>query len=130
MTKKTYKNKITHARLKELVQYDKETGQFFPIGTVRERESDGYLYVVLDGERYSAAQIAWFYHRGEWPKGRVTSVDGDNTFLSVYNLSDDTGPLKTYKGTEKRYMMTDEEFEADYKRRQEARFLADMAEID
>ena len=129
MTKKTHSNKITHARLKELVQYDKETGQFFPIGTLRERDSDGYLYVVLDGERYSAAQTAWFYHSGKWPSGKVTFIDGDSTFLSAYNLRDESGPLAKHEGTVERYLMTDEEFEADYRRREETRFLADMADM-
>ena len=127
MTKKTYANKITHARLKELVQYDSETGEFFPIGTIR--EDDGYLFVVLDGERYSAAQIAWFYHKGEWPKGKITFVDGDSTFLSVYNLEDESGPLAKHEGTVERYLMTDEELEEDYRRREEAKFLADMADM-
>ena len=132
MTKKTYKNQITHARLLQLITFDRDSGDMLPMN---EKASDvymdrGYPFIRLDGQRYNAASIAWFYHRGEWPKGKVTFIDEDRTFLSIYNLSDDTGPLKTHKGTVSRYLMSQEALDQLEKEKAEARFLADMAEMD
>lgn len=66
---------ITHARLLELLQYDPATGLLTwrvshgnklagaIAGTPME---NGYLRVGVDGGRYLAHQLAWFYMTGEW----------------------------------------------------------------
>jgi hypothetical protein len=68
---------LTIERLRELLTYDPETGVFhrpkghrFPIaGWVN--SVNGYRYIDIDGERYLAQRLAWFYMTGTWPDGEV-----------------------------------------------------------
>lgn len=73
---------LTHARLKEVLRYEPETGYF--ICLIRRRglkflpgerlgclQLSGYWLLEIDGGRYFAAELAWFYVYGEWPEGVV-----------------------------------------------------------
>ena len=132
MTKKTYQDKITHARLQEIVAYDTDSGELWPIeeGASSVFEDKGYLYMKLDGKKYLASNVAFFYHRGRWPTGRVKFVDGDHHFLSVWNLQDDNGPLNQPDPTVNKYLMSPEELSEYDRKRAEAKFLADMEKED
>lgn len=77
---------ITHERLLEVVNYCPETGEFTPrirrgptsagrqLGHV---EKNGYRRLMIDGKRYLAHRLAWFYMTGSWP-----AVDVDHRNLS------------------------------------------------
>lgn len=40
-------------------------------------KSDGRWYLKVNGVRYSASRLAWFYMKGTWPKKDVEHWDGD-----------------------------------------------------
>jgi len=84
---------LTQERLKEVLAYDPVTGIFtnrFTRGhavagdVAGYVETKGYVVITLDGKRYKAQRLAWFYMTGAWP---VKQVDHENTVTS-YNAWD------------------------------------------
>lgn len=73
MTKPT----LTVERLKEVMQYDPETGKFCRLITTNHRAKagdepgwnhcQGYRAIAIDGRCYLAHRLAWFFMTGEWP---------------------------------------------------------------
>src|SRR5258708_2982390 len=78
--------KLIQERLKELLSYDPETGIFAwlkptsPRATVGSRagaiSSNGRRYIALDGEKFMAHRLAWFYIHGEWRDRNLEDVCG------------------------------------------------------
>jgi hypothetical protein len=71
------KRRITHKRLLELLEYNVRTGEFVrkqqrgshPAGTVAGTlDWHGYVEISIDGKKYGAHRLAWFYVYGKWPK--------------------------------------------------------------
>lgn len=50
----------------------------------------GYLKIGIDGERYWAHRLAFFWMTGEWPKHHVDHIDGDGGNNAWGNLRDVT----------------------------------------
>jgi hypothetical protein len=76
---------MNHQRLLELLDYDAVTGVFTrkislsnrsPIGSVAGSIAKGYCFICVDGKRYAAHRLAWFYIHGSWP---TDLLDHDNT---------------------------------------------------
>lgn len=88
---------LTHDRLLQLLSYDAETGHFHwrVAGSNRIHVGDragslagnGRRFVVLDGEKFQAHRLAWFYVHKEWPVGDVIQENGDHDDASLKNLS-------------------------------------------
>ena len=90
---KKLKTNLTQDRLKELLVYDANSGRFVwqrkkaraNKGDVAGGVSkDGYRYIRVDGVRYLAHRLAWFYVHGYFPEGQIDHIDraGDNNRIS------------------------------------------------
>src|SRR5690348_8900862 len=76
---------LSQAHLKELLRYDPETGKFFWLVRARRRSrigdeagsdhGQGYIEIGIEGRRYLAHRLAWFYMTGEWPPEMVDHKD-------------------------------------------------------
>lgn len=92
---------LTAARLRELLHYDPETGDFtwrVNCGTNRTLgkvagtfDKKGYRLIWAQGKQHKAHRLAWLYMTGEWPQGMIDHKDG-NTGRNVFdNLRDVSG---------------------------------------
>lgn len=76
---------LSAERLRELIYYDPETGEFMwrNAGTVNE---DGYVQINIDGKTYYGQRLATLYMTGEWPEGIVDHDNRDRSNNSWGNL--------------------------------------------
>lgn len=86
---------LTAERLRELVHYDPETGIFTRRTRAAQRvrvgdvagspDGHGYLAFNLDGKKYMAHRVAWFWVTGEWPDeiDHINGIRHDNHFLNL-----------------------------------------------
>jgi hypothetical protein len=117
-------------RVREMLSYDPETGEFRwkvsitnrKAGSIAGRDiGNGYRYIRIDNVDYTAARLAWFYVNGEWPKGKVISLNGDTLDVRIANLHDAAyqSPLKKYDYRTKEGRAA---FQKDYRSRHRRRF--------
>ena len=67
---------LTASRLREVLRYDPETGEFHSLPRQGWRRkcgsmSKGYLRIKIDGHSYLAHRLAWLWMTGEWPDDEV-----------------------------------------------------------
>lgn len=83
------------SRLKELVEYNPETGVFTNRIHSRNRTKGrtlgcrtkaGYLHAKIDGKIYKLHRLAWFYVHGYWPPETVDHINQDKTDNRIANL--------------------------------------------
>lgn len=90
---------LTQERLKQLLSYNPETGQFIrltksaigvKIGDVAgtKRRHDCYIFISLDSKLYKAHRLAWLYVYGKWPDMELDHIDGNKKNNSILNLRD------------------------------------------
>lgn len=90
---------LSAERLRELLSYDEETGEFRwrddlvvragPRMNGRVAGShvwDGYIKIKVDGALYSAHRLAWLYTHGKWPVGNVDHIDNNRANNALVNL--------------------------------------------
>jgi hypothetical protein len=90
------KNALTAERLRELLDYDPETGVFTwkvrtgcrvrigqQAGSLR---VDGYVFIGLDGGKHLAHRLAWLHVHGEWPPVEIDHVSGVKSQNQLSNL--------------------------------------------
>jgi HNH endonuclease/AP2 domain len=88
--------RITRARLRDLLHYDSETGEFRwrkrlsrsthagdAAGTP---EGSGYRKITIEGRQYAAHQLAWLYMTGKWCSVIIDHRDGDRSNNRWANL--------------------------------------------
>jgi hypothetical protein len=89
---------LTASRVRELLNYDPETGVMTWVVTPGRRtkagrvagslKSDGYVKIGVLGKRYPAHRLAWLYMTGEWPKNQIDHMDGKGANNAWNNLRD------------------------------------------
>jgi hypothetical protein len=85
---------ITQSRLKELFNYNKNTGELVRIEKRRKAKigelagnirSDGYTRVKIDNKSYYAHRLVWLYVYGSFPK-ELDHIDGNRSNNCILNL--------------------------------------------
>ncbi len=104
---------ISHARLLELLSYDPLTGFFAwrqdRPGHVKAGDcagslkKDGYISINVDGRRYKAHRLAWFYVHGRWPNGDLDHRSLNRAENWIANLREGTrsqnmGNIRAHSG--------------------------------
>ncbi len=89
---------LTTERLKELLDYDPLTGIFRwrvdRKGAIRRGkvaggpDQKGHMSIAIDGVRYMAHRVAWFYMTGSWPIGEIDHEDLNGENNRFENLRD------------------------------------------
>lgn len=95
---------LTHSHLKERLHYDSLTGDWtwlIKCGNDRHTKAwntrwaghlagspddDGHLCIRIDGIRYQAGPLSWFYYYGVWPDREVDHIDRDGDNNRIKNL--------------------------------------------
>ena len=74
--------RLTRARLRELLHYDKDTGEFRWLERVsnelRPGVVAGNVHIRVEGRHYSAHQLAWLYVTGRWGRPMIDHCDGNS----------------------------------------------------
>jgi hypothetical protein len=90
---------LTQDRLKELLEYNPETGKFVrlisrtssPKGAViGSLHSQGYLTVWIDGLHHKCHRLAWLYVHGRWPVAMIDHINGIKSDNGIANLREAT----------------------------------------
>lgn len=89
------KQTLTAIRLREVLSYDPETGVFIwriyingraQAGDVAGGVSVGYARIAIDGVRYKAHRLAWFYVHGIWPVSEIDHINGNKADNRIENM--------------------------------------------
>jgi hypothetical protein len=85
-------------RVREVLAYDPETGQFTwrvstgPRGVAGARAGTtnlrGYIEISLDGRKYLAHRLVWAHVYGIWPDDQIDHINGDRADNRIVNLRD------------------------------------------
>lgn len=90
------RTRLSQYQLKQLLEYDPQTGIFMWLlarswraragdeaGSTRK---DGHRVIIIDGKSYLAARLAWLYMLGSMPPGRLAFRDGDPSNIAWSNI--------------------------------------------
>src|SRR5262245_37502188 len=86
---------ITHDQLLDLLWYDPETGEFHwhnrglgrrKHGRAGSHNRGAYWLLHLEGRRYMAHRVAWFYITGTWPDQDIDHANGNKSDNRFGNL--------------------------------------------
>lgn len=88
---------LSAERLRELLDYNPETGEFKAKTGPKKGNVVGFLVppknyrrVFLDGKQYYAHRLAWLYVTGEWPHDQIDHINGvktDNRWCNLRHVS-------------------------------------------
>ena len=94
---------LNQKRLKELLQYDLDTGVFTwkvraatntkigsEAGSVVKDTRTYYRFIMISNKSYYAHRLAWLYVHGKWPKNQIDHEDGNGLHNWIKNLRDVT----------------------------------------
>jgi hypothetical protein len=92
-------SELDSKRLKELLDYNPETGIFIrkittggqKAGAIAGKQRrDGYVDVNISPKRYMAHRLAWFYVYGVWPNKMLDHINGIRNDNKISNLREVT----------------------------------------
>src|SRR3990167_10275155 len=92
-------NDLAQDLLKELLDYDPETGVFTwkvsRKGIRKDRvagclNNRGYLHIVVNSRPYKAHRLAWIYVYGCWPENEIDHINHDKSDNRIINLREAT----------------------------------------
>lgn len=84
-------------QVKQLLRYDKDTGEVFWNERKRGRPIDkeagtqdryGYRWIKLNGHTFSLPRLVWYYHYGVFPKENIDYKNGNPKDLRITNLKE------------------------------------------
>lgn len=91
---------LTAQRLRELLDYNAETGAFtnrvrrggraMPGPVIGTPKKSGHLRICIDRRYYLLHRLAWIYVHGDWPKQDIDHINGDPSDNRIANLRDVT----------------------------------------
>lgn len=82
-------------RLKELLEYNRDTGEWRWLKTLRPQSPAGciagskgkeYTLLRVDRRAYMAHKLAWLYCYGDWPAKQIDHINGDRYDNRIVNL--------------------------------------------
>jgi hypothetical protein len=102
------KRELTHERLLEVLSYERSSGKFtWKLATSRRVNvgdeagviaANGYRYIGIDGGKYLAHRLAWFYVKGVWPAEQVDHKNVDRSANAFSNLREANQSNNTANG--------------------------------
>lgn len=91
---------LTLARLREVLDYNPDTGVFIwrkpasrrmkPGDVAGTPHNKGYIMLNVDGRRYYAHRLAWFYVHGVWPAADIDHKHGQKSDNRISELREAT----------------------------------------
>ena len=89
-------SEISHSRLLEILSYEpivgifrwrEKTGPCSHVGAIAgSPQRGGHIQIGIDGEKYKAHRLAWFYVYGVWPPediDHINCIRGDNRLCNL-----------------------------------------------
>ena len=91
-------SELTAERLREVLHYNPETGEFTRLrttsgaraGDVAGGTADGYIRIKVDYRKYRAHRLAVLYMTGAWPKDQVDHINRNTLVNRWANLREAT----------------------------------------
>ncbi len=90
---------LTAERLRELLEYNSETGVFrwkvnkgrkFKAGMIAGNINHGYRVIEIDGKLYGAHRLAWLHAHGRWPAREIDHINRIKDDNRIANLREAT----------------------------------------